>query len=88
MAIAEPNQAALAGENLYGEFPAILRRHSALNYLLDVGADAPVVFKLLRAVSDMYARGAARIFVSCGFIEILKSAPATDIVDKDYGEIR
>ena len=84
LAVAQLDQAALAGEDLDREFPAVFPGHGPLDRLDDGGADAAVVLELLGAVLDPDAGPLAEVFVIGAFVGILKPAPATDVVYQDH----
>ncbi len=70
----------MAGRNLGGQFPAIFARHGTLKRFQQVDDRAVVVVELFGAIADLYTSTLAQIFVVCGFIGILKSAPPAYVV--------
>ena len=87
LAVAEFDQAALAGENLGRELPAVFAGHRALDALDDGRDRAAVVLELLGAVLDGDAGALADVLVVGALVGILESAPAADVVDEDGREI-
>ena len=87
LAVAQFDQSALPGEDLGGEFPAVLAGHRSLDALHDGGDGRAVVFELLGAVGDLDAGAPADVFVVGAFVGILESAPAADVVGEDYLKI-
>jgi hypothetical protein len=84
---AQFDQAALAGEHLGRQLPAVFARHRALDALDDGGHRRAVVLELLGAVGDLNPGAAADVLVVRAFVGVLESAPAADVVDEDDLEI-
>ena len=87
LAVAEFDQATLAGEHLGRQFPAVLAGHGPLDALDDGGDGRAIVLELLGAIGDLDAGAAADVLVVSTLIGILKTPPATDVVDQDDLEI-
>ena len=84
---AEFHKAALPGKDLHRKLAAVFAGHDALDGLQKVGADAAVVLELLAAVVHPDPGAETDVLMVCALIGVLKSAPATDVVDEDRFEI-
>jgi hypothetical protein len=84
---AQLDQAALPGEHLGRQLPAVFARHRALDALDDGGHGRAVVLELLGAVGDLDSGAAADVLVVGALVGILKPAPAADVVDQDDLEV-
>ncbi len=82
------DQAALPGEDLAGQLPAVFASHGALEPLEHRGHGAAVVFKLFGAIVDVDPCAPADVLVVGAFICVLEAAPSADVVDKNDVEIR
>lgn len=87
LAIAQADQAALAGKHLDGQLATVLARHRAFDALDDRRADAAVVLKLLRTVVDTDARLSADELIVGALIRVLEPTPAADVIDQDRAEL-
>jgi hypothetical protein len=81
------DQAALAGEHLGRQLPAVFAGHGALDALDDGGHRRAVVLELLGAVGDLDAGAAADVLVIGALVGVLEPAPAADVVDQDDLEV-
>lgn len=82
------DQAALTGEDLGRELPAVLRRHHPLHALDDGRQCAPVVLERLSAVADLDAGAPTAILVVGALVGIREPAPPAHVVDEDRREVR
>jgi hypothetical protein len=83
----ELDQSALPGEDLCGQFTAVLAGHRALDALDDGGDRRAVVLELLGAVGDLDAGTPADVLVVRRFVGVLKAPPTADVVDQDDAEV-
>jgi hypothetical protein len=84
---AQLDQAALPGEHLGRQLPAVFARHRALDALDDGGHGRAVVLELLGAVGDLNSGAAADVLVIGAFVGVLEPTPAADVVDEDDLEV-
>jgi len=84
-ALAKPqlDQAALAGKDLDRQLAAVFPSHGAFDAFDDGRVWRAVIFKLLGAVSDLNASPPTNVFIVGGFIRVLKSAPAADVINQN-----
>jgi hypothetical protein len=83
LTIAKFDQAALAGEHLGRQFPAVFASHRPLDAFDDGRDRRAIVLELLGAVGDLDAGAAADVLVVGALVGILEAAPAADVVDQD-----
>jgi len=87
LAVADFDQAALAGEYLGRQFAAVPAGHRPLDALDDGRNRAAVVLELLSTVLDRNAGPLADVFVVGAFVGVLEAAPAADVVYEDRREL-
>ena len=87
LTIAKPDQTALPGEDLGGQFPAVFAGHRALHALDDCRAEASVILELFRAIVNCNPALTADELIIGAFVGILKAAPAAHIVNKHSLEV-
>src|SRR5450830_261743 len=83
---AHTNEAALRRKHFLRQLPAIFSSHRALYTFQKRRKGASIVLKLFGAVDHLDAGAATSVFVISSFVDVLKPAPSTDIVDDDCAE--
>ena len=81
------NQAALTGEHLGRQLPAVFPGHGALDAFDDGRHRRAVVLKLLGHVGDRDTFALADVFVISRLVRILEATPAADVIDQDQVEV-
>ena len=85
---AQLDQAALPGEYLGRQLPAVFASHRTLDALDDGGHGRAVVLELLGAVGDLNSGAAADVLVIGALVSVLKPTPAAHVIDQDDLEVR
>src|SRR6266550_3813701 len=78
---------ALAGKYLHRQFAAVLAGHCSLDVLEDGRSKAAVVGEFLCTVLDRYTGILADELVIGALVAVLKTAPATYVIDKNNFEV-
>jgi hypothetical protein len=77
----------LVREDFSGQLPAVLGSHDSFQILENARYEAAVVVKQLGAIRDLDAGALADELAVGAFVDILKPAPSTDVIDQDVAVI-
>lgn len=84
---AQPDQAALAGEDLGGEFPAVFAGHDSFHAFQERRGNAAVIVELLGAVVDGNPRAFTDELVVGTLVGVLEASPTAHVINEDGAEI-
>ncbi|MCY1278670.1 hypothetical protein D9M70_274030 [compost metagenome] len=87
LSIAQLDQVRLPCKHLDGQLAAVFPRHHALNAFDDAGYGGAIVDELLSTILDPHTSLPAADFIAGANVRILKTSPATDVIDQDHREV-